>query len=269
MPTDDFLNTAKQSSHGAFSIIKQSLKTIREHPQILVYPYTALLFISFSYPIVSASIFARWYNDIFSEAGSIAPNNKVTVVFGLVSFSAFYTAFVSAYFNTATSAGVLAVLEGRKPPMLYGLVEVLKHFLRVTKFAVLSVFFFPMGIFAQRRKLPRGLVGVIGSSLTLHMAQIAPSILRGNQRYGATIRDSIEKTGRFWREGLALKVGMYLTIFLVVVLPKLVQHHWYKSQTASNIGWLLSLELGASGYVLFKVINSIFTAVIYHQANQK
>ncbi len=253
---------------GAAHVIKDSLKVVRIHPEILVYPYAALLFISVTFPIVSASIFARWYRLVFTET-DIIPAHKTAAIVGLVGFSAFYTALVTAYFTCAVSAGVLAKLEGRPIPPLYGLMRVAKNFFRVTKFALLSVFFFPAGVFAQRRKLPRGIVGVIGSSLTLHIAQVAPSILATNKKLGATLRDSIDTLGKAWREGLILKVGMYLTIFLIVALPKLIQRGFFKTHSASNIGWLISLELATSSYVTLKVINSIFTTVMYHKARNK
>jgi hypothetical protein len=254
--------------HGAISVVKDSVSVTKSHPEILIYPYAALLFISITYPIVSVTIFARWYGRIFSDVGTVAPH-KVGLIIGLVGFSAFYTALVTAYFTCAVSAGVMSKLENRPTPPLYGLMRVIKNFLRITKFALLSVFFFPAGIFAQRRKLPRGTIGVIGSSLTLHMAQVAPSILTTKKGFLATIRDSIDTLGRAWREGLVLKVSTYLAIFLIVALPKLIQHGFFKSHSASNIGWLVSLELATASYVTLKVINSIFTTVLYYQARDK
>jgi hypothetical protein len=98
------------------------------------------------------------------------------------------------------------------------------------------------------------------------MAGVAPAVLTTRKSFNATIRDSVDTLGRAWRSSLVLKIGMYLSIFIIVVLPKLVQHGFFKSHTASNIGWLISLELATSSYVTFKVINSIFTTVLYHQA---
>lgn len=250
---------------GAGYVIKDSLKVIRVHPEIMIYPYVALLFISVTFPIVSASVFAHWYRRIFAQTDILA-THKTAAIVGVVGFSAFYTALVTAYFSCAVSAGVLAKLEGRQIPPLYGLMRVGKNFFRVTKFALLSVFFFPAGVYAQRRKLPRGIIGVLGSSLTLHIAQAAPSILATNKKFGATLRDSIDTLGRAWREGLILKVGMYSTIFLIVALPKLIQKGLFKGHTASSVGWLISLELATSSYVTLKVINSIFTTVLYHKA---
>lgn len=254
--------------HRSFSVVKDSLVVVRQHPEIAVYPYAATLFISITYPLVSATILAHWYRRIFSDTDVIVPG-KARLVLGLVGFSAFYIALVTAYFTTAVSASVLSKLENRPTPPLYGLLRVAKNFFRVTKYALLSLFFFPLGVYAQRRKLPSGWLGVIGSSVTLHMAQVAPSVLTTNMKAGATIRHSIDTLGRAWQEGLILKIGTYVAIFLVVALPKLIQRGFFKGHTASNVGWIVSLELAASGYVAFKVINAIFTTVLYHKARQQ
>jgi hypothetical protein len=265
MPFRKFGSSVSQSLAGAGKIIKDTLRVLRNHPEIAIYPYSALLFISITYPLVSATIFAHWYSRIFTDAGSVAPHH-LRIILGLVGFSAFYTALVTAYFTCAVSAGVLAKLEDRPTSPLYGLRQVWQHFFRVTRFAVLSVFFFPAGLYAQREKLPRGIIGILGSSFTLHMAQMAPAILTSKKGLGATIRNSVDTMGKLWREGLVLKIGMYVCIFVVVIAPKLVQHGFFKSHKANDVGWLISLELAASSYVTFKVINSIFTTVLYHQA---
>lgn len=268
MPLKTFSASVRQSVVGAGQVIKDTSKVVRNHPEITIYPYAAVAFVSVTYPLVSATIFAHWYQRIFSDTNVLAPH-KLRAILGLVGFLAFYSALVAAYFTCAVSAGVLAKLEGRNVPPLYGLLRVIKNFFRVTRFAVLSVFFFPIGIYAQRRKLPGGWLGVLGSSLTLHMAQVAPAVLTTHKKFGETIRESINTLGRAWRESLALKIGMYISVFLIIALPKLIQHGFFKGHTASNIGWIVSIELGASSLVGFKVLNSIFTAVLYHQARQK
>lgn len=249
-------------------VIKDSLRTAHSHPQIFLYPYIALIFISSTYSFISSTLLAHWYSRIFDAADYVAPH-KVAAIFGVVGFSVFYTFLVTAYFTTATSASVLAMLDNRPSASLYGLKLVWHNLGRVTKFALLAVFFFPIGIIAQRRKLPTGWFGVLGSSLTLHMPQVAPAILSTKKDFEDTLNDSIDTMGKAWHEGLVIKIGMYLTIFIVIVVPKLIQHQWFKSQTASNIGWLVSIELAASGYVVFKVIGSIFTTVLYHKAKTK
>jgi len=252
----------------AMSIVRLSFKTVVRDPQIVIYPWLASVFTGLTFPIVSASIFHRWYSRIFSAAGTVAPH-KISIIIGLVAFSTFYAAFVGAFFTCAVSASVLAKLEGRSTPPLYGLLRVLKHWFRVARFAILSVFLFPVGVFAQRGKLPKGIVGVVGSSITLHMANLAPAILSTKKSYGATVRDSIDTLGKAWQEGLVLKIAMYLVVFVIIVLPKLIQHNFFTSPKASNVGWLVSLELGATTLAGFKVMNAIFTTVLYHQAKQK
>jgi hypothetical protein len=248
-----------------YEIIKDSLRVVHRHPEIALYPYAATIFISATYPLVSATILADWYRQVFNDTGVIVPD-RARLILGIVGFSAFYIALVTAYFTTAVSASVLSKLEDRPTPPLYGFLRVGKNIFKVTKYAILSPFFFLIGIAAQRQKLPRGTLGVLGSSITLHMAQVAPAFLTTNMKTGATVRHSIDTFGRAWREGLILKIGTYVAIFLVLALPKLIQHGFFRSRHASNIGWVISFELAASGYVAFKVINAIFTTVIYHKA---
>jgi hypothetical protein len=264
----NFRSFIRESSSGAVTVLKHTFTVLKDHPEITVYPYAAALFISITYPLVSATIFAHWYQRAFSDTDVLVPH-RVRAVLGLVGFLAFYSALVAAYFSCAVSANVIAKLEGRPTPPFYGPLRVIKNFWRVTRFAVLSVFFFPIGVFVQRRKLPSGWPGVLGSSLTLHMAQVAPSILTTPHKFGETIRHSIDTLGRAWRESLMLKIWMYIMVFLIFALPKLIQDGLFKGHVASNVGWIISIELGASGLVAFKVLNGIFTAVLYHEARHK
>lgn len=264
----NFRSFIRESSAGAVTVLKHTFIVLKDHPEITLYPYVAALFISITYPLVSATIFAHWYQRAFSDTDILVPH-RVRAVLGIVGFLAFYSALVAAYFTCAVSANVIAKLEGRPIPPFYGPLRVIKNFWRVTRFAVLSIFFFPIGIFVQRRKLPNGWTGVLGSSLTLHMAQVAPSILTTPHKFGETIRHSIDTLGRAWRESLMLKIWMYMVIFLIFALPKLIQEGLFKGHVASNVGWIISIELGASGLVAFKVLNSIFTAVLYHDARNK
>jgi len=267
MPTEFFEGT-KTATRGAAAVVKDGFKVATRNPQIVASIYSGFLFISLTYPLVGASLFAHWYNRIFAQAGDLAPH-RARIILGLVGFSVFYAALVTAYFSCAISASVLAKLEGRSTPPLYGWRQVSRHFLRITRFAFAAVFFFPMAVYAQRRKLPKGVVGVVGNSLTLHMAQVAPEILTEHKGVGATIRGAIKTFSRTWREGLVLKVWMYIGIFLVIALPKLIQHYIFHSRTAANVGWLVSLELATSGLVIFKLINTVFTTVLYHQSRQR
>jgi hypothetical protein len=268
MALRNFGGFIKDSSIGAVQVLKHTLIVLKDHPELTLYPYVAAFFVSLTYPIVSTTIFAQWYRRVFSDTNVLVPH-RAQAILGLVGFLAFYSALVAAYFTCAVSINVIAKLENRPTPPFYGILRVIKNFFRVTIFALFSIFFFPIGIFVQRKKLPAGWAGVLGSSLTLHMAQVAPSILTTPHKFGGTIRHSIDTLGRAWRASLMLKIWMYTLVFLLFALPKLVQHGLFKGHTASNIGWIISIELGASSLVAFKVLNSIFTAVLYHEASHK
>ncbi len=253
---------------GALVVIKDSFRAAHLHPQIFVYPYAALAFISLTHSFINATVLPNWYSRVFHAADYVTPH-KVQAILGIVGFAAFYTALVTAYFTCAVSASVLSLLEDQNTGFLHGMVMVGKKFLRVTGFSLASVFFFPVGIYVQKDRLLKSPIGVLGSSLTLHMAQVAPSILNNDKGFGDTIRDSIDTLGKKWKEGLVLKVGMYLIVFVIVIAPKLAQHQWFKSHAASDIGWLVSLELAVTSLVTFKVVNSIFTTVLYCQAKSR
>jgi len=264
------LKQISESVRGSLKVIKDTLTVLKEFPEVTAYPYLAGIFISITFPLVSSTVFANWYRRVFTDTNGLVPvPHKAHAIIGLVGFWAFYSALITAYFTCAVSISVIAKLEGHKRPPFYGLLRVARHVVRVTRFALLSVFFFPLGIYSQRRKLPAGWLGVFGSSLTLHMAQVAPAILTSRKNVDDTIRDSIDTLGRAWRESLVLKVAMYILVFLIVILPKLIQKGLFGGHTASNIGWIVSIELGASSLVAFKVANSIFTAVMYHQARSR
>ena len=263
-----FRSGLHQSVADAIGVLKHTLIVLRQHPEITIYPYAAALFVSITYPIVSTTFFAHLYKRAFSETSYLVPH-RAGAVLGLVGFLAFYSALVAAYFTCAVSISVIAKMEAHPTPPFYGLLRVARHFFRVTRFAFLSIFFFPIGIFIQRRKLPPGWAGVVGSSLTLHMAQVAPAVLTTHKSVTDTLHYSIDTLGRAWRESLVLKIGMYLVIFMFFVLPKLIQEGLFHGHTASNIGWIISIELGASSLVAFKVLNGIFTAVLYHEARNK
>jgi len=246
------------------NIIREGLLVLRRHPELTVYFYAATSFIIITLPVVSATILAHWYDRLFTETAFVP--HKFRLILGVVGFSAFYIALVTAYFTAAVSINVIAKAENLSVPPFYGLMRVIKNFIRVTRFAAVSLLFFPIAVYLQRKKLRGDFLGVIGSSLTLHMAQAAPAILTTHHSFGDTLRESISTLGRGWREGLLLKIWMYSAVFLIIALPKLIQAGLFNGSLADILGWIISIELGASSIVAFKVLNSVFTAVLYHHA---
>jgi hypothetical protein len=258
-------------------IFREGIATLKNNPQIAAYPYMAFLFVIVTFPTVNTIALNVWNH--FSADSIVSVTNgaprTLRILLGLVTLSVFYTAFVTTYFTVAASAEVLAKLEGRKVSMFYGLQEVVRRFLRVSWFGLLAIFFFPMGIIAQRRKLSRfpiGIVEVVGSSLTLHIPQIAPAIITKNSSLTKTVGISVNTLGEAWKEGLLIRACTFLTFLLVGslgFLPKLVEHYWFNGQTAHLVGWLVSAFIWATGYVTVKVLGTLFTTTLYYKVSKK
>jgi len=244
---------------------------------MLIYPYSAIIFILLTSPIVGRLVFSMWNRvqqpEVIDQVTKAAPN-ELLVQLGLVTFSVFYTIFVTSYFTCMISAATLAQLEGRSTSLLYGLKVVARRFFRVSKFALLAIFFLPMGIMAQRRKMtsPRGIFEAISSSFSLSMSQLAPAIVTSRKGVYETLRHSVDTLGQLWKESLVIRFGTFLAILLlgsISFLPKLIENWWFDGQTAHAVGWIVTALLGASSYVLLRVISTIFTTTLYYQAKAK
>ena len=265
---------------GAGWAVVNGLGVLKAHPQILIYPYLAALFILLTFPVVNGLVFKVWdevaHSTIFTTVNDSAVIEEtprfLRILFGLVAFSVFYTIFVAAYFTTAMAASTLANLDKKPTTWYYGLAAVGRHFGRVTKFALIAIFFFPLSIIAQRHKPVKELPGVIGSSLSLNMAQMAPAMLSTKQGVIPTIRQAVDTLGSAWKENLVIKVGLWIVIFAVLsagFLPQFVQEHWVDADSAQLVGALTTILLSFVVYVVTKVIGSVFTATLYHQSSNK
>jgi hypothetical protein len=268
------------SSVGAFSgaivIIHQGLKAIKRDPQIMIYPYLAVLIILLTFPLANSLAHEIWsktvpYTDL--SLTDEAPH-RLRVLLGLVTFYVFYTGLITSYFTCAVSASVLHKLEGQPTTPFYGLRMVSKRFFKVTKFACLAIFFFPLGIVAQRKKLnkPRGIVEVLGSSLSLHVGQLAPAILFQDKNVLETIHHSMGTLGKAWHQNLVIKLIMYGALAglgFLSFLPKLVEHYWFDGSTSHVAGWVATALLGASSYIVVKVIGTVFTTTLYHKSSER
>ena len=277
MSAGTFLQHIKQSFHGAWAVVKRSFKVIKNDSQILIYPYLAIIFILVTYPIVGRFVFAMWrkvqHPEVVDQVTKAAPQ-ELLVYFGLVTFSVFYTIFVTSYFTCMISASTLAELEGKPTSLLYGLRVVGRRFLRVTSFGLLAIFFFPMGIIAQHKKLrtPRGAFEAISSSFSLSMSQLAPAIVTDKKSVFETVRQSVDTLGHFWKESLVIRVSMFSAIVLlgsISFLPKVIEHYWFNGRTAYIVGWIVTVFLGASSYVALRVIGAVFTTTLYYEAKHK
>ncbi|MEK7095913.1 MAG: hypothetical protein AAB896_01295 [Patescibacteria group bacterium] len=277
MSAATFFRHTKQSFYGAQAIVRRSFGVIKNDPQILIYPYLAVIFILATYPIVGRFVFSMWhrvqYSEIIDQATKTA-SNELLVHLGLVTFSVFYTFFVTSYFTCMISASTWAELEGKPTSLLYGLRVVGRRFLRVSRFGILAIFFFPMGIIAQYKKFrsPRGAFEAISSSFSLSMSQLAPEVVTGKKGVFETVRQSVNTLGQLWKESLVIRIGMFLSILLlgsISFLPKLIEHYWFNGQTTHVVGWIITVFLGASSYVVLRVIGAVFTTTLYYEAKSK
>src|SRR3989344_4436099 len=191
----------RQSFNGAGAVVGQGFKSLKSHPQMLIYAYSAIIFILLTSPIVGRLVFSVWNRvgqpEVIDQVTKAAPS-ELLVQLGLVTFSVFYTIFVTSYFTCMIAAVTLAQLEGRSTSLLYGLRVVIRRFFRVSKFALLAIFFLPMGIIAQRRKMTstRGIFEAISSSFSLSMSQLAPAIVTSRKGVYETIRTSVDTLGQ-------------------------------------------------------------------------
>ncbi|MEX2006569.1 MAG: hypothetical protein WD877_00080 [Candidatus Saccharimonadales bacterium] len=255
-------------------IIEKGLSVFKRNPQIAAYPYVAALFIAATLPLATGLMLGLWNRFWRSSLFSItetAPQN-FRILLGIASFSFFYTAFVSAYFSCAASASVLARLEGRPVSFLYGLRQVMKRFFRVTKFATLAIFFFPLGILAQYKKLPKGIFGVISSSFSLQIPQVAPEVIRGHDGVRVSVANVVETFRRVRYEAVIIRISTILVILIlgvVAFLPKFIERFWLEDNSARLVGWLASFMLGAVAYITVKVISTVITTTLYYEAKTK
>lgn len=277
MSAATFFQHIKQFFHGVRVIVRRSFGIIKNDPQILIYPYLAVVFILVTYPVVGRFIFSAWHRvqqpGVVDQVTRIAPHELLAYL-GLVTFSVFYTLFVTSYFTCMISANTWAELEGKPTSLLYGLRVVGRRFLRVSHFGILAIFFFPMGIIAQRKKFtsPHGAFEAISSSFSLSMSQLAPEVVAGKKGVFETVRQSVDTLGQLWKESLVIRIGIFFAILFlgsVSFLPKLIEHYWFDGSTAYVVSWISTVFLGASSYVVLRVIGAVFTTTLYYEAKHK
>ncbi len=270
-----FIRTGDKAIKNAGTATASGLKALIRDPQIAIYAYMAVGFIWITSPLVTGFVLHGWRHvdrwQILNKVDQSAPHTLLAHL-GLVAFPVFYTFFITAYFTCAVSASTWAKLDGQPTTLLFGLRAVGRRFFRVTFFSILSVFFFPLAVIAQWRKLPRGIVGVVGSSFSMSTSQLAPAIMNKSEGLFGTVAHSVKTLGGAWHESLVIRVTTILSVLvlgLLSFLPKLVQHYWFDGHTARLVGWFLAALLGAGSFVLAKVISTVLTTTLYYKVTHK
>jgi hypothetical protein len=271
MPLSKITHSTHEPVIAASYVAKQGLSVLRRDVTIAIYPLFVFLLLLLTIPIVNGLILAI-ANTLSSESVFAAEQHaaKAIFVFIAVVVTAVYTATMLSYFSCILSALTLSELDGHRAPLLKGISVFRKRFGHATKFAFFSILFIPIGIIAQRHKFkhfPIGTGRVIGSAFSLSTAQLAPLILSEDKGIFETVRMSTETLGRSWREGIVIKIIIYITVIILTILigffPVLIQSYISDSSTAQTIGRLGSLVLILGLLIATKVLGTIFTTTLY------
>jgi hypothetical protein len=273
-----FIISIPGAVQGAKGVATQGFDVLRKDIAVTVYSVFVFLLLLLSIPLVNAILIAI-ANSLSNQAIFNGEHHIAKAIFVAIAVfvSAACAAMLLSYFACAVAASTLAQLDGHPAPLLKGLKVFKNHFRHISKFALVSIAYIPIGFIAQRRKLTTGThmnrAEVIGSSLSMSTAQLAPAILYENKGIYETVEHSVATLGKAWREGLVIKVSIYLTVILLTlligVLPSLVQEYFSKSSTSQEISRLLTILLVLCLLLTAKVLSTVFTATLYWQVTRQ
>lgn len=267
----------RQTISVTSQIMHRGLKVLKNDPHILIYPYLAVIFLLITSPLVGRFVINTWGRvqqpGIVGQVSQAAPH-RLLAHLGLVSFSVFYTIFVTAFFTCMMAASTLDELADKKPGLFYGAKVVGRQFPRIFWFCLLAIFFFPMGIIAQAHKFrsARGAFEAISSSFSLSMQQLAPAIVTSKKGVFETVRHGLSTIGELWKESLLIRVLLFLVVVglgALSFLPRLIDEWLNNSESSHFVAWVVTVLLGATSYVLVKVIGTVFTTTLFHEAKQR
>lgn len=265
--------------HNARSIAKQGLKVMRNDVAVVVYAVFVFLLVLMTIPLINGLLLAL-ANSLSHESIFAAEHHTAKIIFAAIAafISAICVAMLLSYFTCVVAASTLSQLEGHPAPLLKGLKLFGNRFGRITKFALISVAFIPIGFFAQRSKFAgvavnRAKVEVVGSSLSLSTAQLAPAILSEDKDLLETVQFSINTLGAAWRESLVIKISTYITVFiltlLIAFLPTMVQAYWFSSASSQAASQLVTILLIICLLITTKVLGTVFTTTLYWRIVQR
>lgn len=273
MSFSTFAHSTVTAVHNAKAVAEQGFKVMRSDIAVVVYALFAFLLLLMSIPLINGLLLAL-ANSLAHESVFAAEEHTAKVIFVAIAtvISAICAAMLLSYFTCAVAASTWSQLEGHPAPLLKGLKLFQNRFGRITKFALVSVAFIPIGFLAQRRKFAgvsvnKAKVEVIGSSLSLSTAQLAPAILSEDKDLLQTVQFSINTLGKAWRESLVIKISIYITVliltFLIALLPTLVQAYWFGSGTSQAISQLFTILLIICLLITTKILGTVFTTTLY------
>jgi hypothetical protein len=278
MSFKSFIESIPSAVHGASRVSVQGFEVLRKDLAVTVYSVFVFLLLLLAIPVINTILLAA-ANSLASEPLFSSQHHMAKMVFVAISFltSAVCAAILLSYFACAVAASTLAQLEGHPAPLLKGLSLFRTRFRHISKFALLSILYIPIGFIAQKRKLKDGThfnrAEVIGSSFSLSTAQLAPIILSEDKGVYETVQHSTQTLGKAWREGLVIKVAIYATVFILTLsiglIPTLVQAYWFDSSTSQEMSRLLTILLVLCLLITAKVLGTVFSSTLYWQVVKK
>jgi hypothetical protein len=270
----NFVVSIPDAIHGAKGVAVQGFDVLRKDLAVTVYSLFVFLLVLLTIPTINTILLAA-ANGMANESIFSSHHHIAKVVFVAISLfvSAACVAMLLSYFACAVAASTLAQLDGHPAPLLKGLSVFKNRFKHISKFALISILYIPIGISAQRRKLAKGThinrAEVIGSSLSLSTAQLAPAILYENKDIYGTVQHSVETLGKAWREGLVIKAFIYLSVLILTLsiglVPTFLQAYFSNSSTSQELGRLLTILLVICLLITAKVLGTVFTTTLYWQ----
>jgi hypothetical protein len=275
---NSFVSSAARSLHNAKYVAVQGLHVLRKDIAVTVYAVFVFLLLLLIIPLINTILLAV-ANGFADQPIFSSEHHLVKIIFVAIAVfaSAACAAMLLSYFACAVAASTIAQLDGHPAPLLKGLKVFKNRFRHISRFALVSIGFIPIGFIVQRRKLAKGTAfnkaEVIGSSLSLSTAQLAPAILSEDKGIYDTVQHSYDTLGKSWREGLVIKIATYATVIfltlLIGTLPSLVQSYWFDSSTSQEISRLMTILLVICLLLTTKVLGTVFNATLYWRVSSE
>jgi hypothetical protein len=275
---NSFVSSAARSLHNAKYVAVQGLHVLRKDIAVTVYAVFVFLLLLLIIPLINTILLAV-ANGFADQPIFSSEHHLVKIIFVAIAVfaSAACAAMLLSYFACAVAASTIAQLDGHPAPLLKGLKVFKNRFRHISRFALVSIGFIPIGFIVQRRKLAKGTAfnkaEVIGSSLSLSTAQLAPAILSEDKGIYDTVQHSYDTLGKSWREGLVIKIATYATVIfltlLIGTLPSLVQSYWFDSSTSQEISRLMTILLVICLLLTAKVLGTVFNATLYWRVSSE
>jgi hypothetical protein len=269
----DFENAARSAAavtRNARGVARQSFKLLNNDISLIGYPLLAFWIIFITLPIVSGAVLAIT-SGLMDDPIFSAHEHVFRVVLSTVVITYVYSSMVMSYFTCAVASAATAQLQGQPIDLSHGLRLILRHFKHLTRFAIFAAFLPIIALVAHRHNLRKNPAGVLGSSVALSMAQIAPAVIHEQKNVRESIRISADRLGGAWREQLVLKVWLYASLIVLAAfgfLPQLLSH-WFNKDTAHQVQWAASILVWLTIFIATKVIWGVATAVLYWDATTK